>query len=130
MLEGHKNTKKQGDAGMGIAIGWFAEHGYTVCVPLSDSQSYDLVVDNGEGLRRVQVKTTTYRDKYGRYNANLSVKGWSTRTKGCYVRRFSVDQADLLFIVLGDGHKYLIPADRVGGSTISLGEKFSDCEVT
>ena len=30
-----KNSKKQGDVGMGVAIGWFAADGYTVCVPLT-----------------------------------------------------------------------------------------------
>lgn len=46
---------------MGIAIGWFACHGFTVCVPLTDSQPYDLVVDGGEGLKRVAVRTTTQK---------------------------------------------------------------------
>ena len=41
-LRGQKNSKKQGDIGLGIAIGWFATQGYTVCVPLTDSQDYDL----------------------------------------------------------------------------------------
>jgi hypothetical protein len=43
MLTGHKNTKKQGD--VGLAIGWFTSQGHTVCVHLTDSQDYDLVVE-------------------------------------------------------------------------------------
>lgn len=46
MLRQH-NPKKQGDAGLGVAIGWFTTHGYTMSVPLTDSQDYDLIVDDG-----------------------------------------------------------------------------------
>ena len=41
----YKNSKKQGDAGLGIAIEYFTTKGYCVCIPLTDSQEYDLVVE-------------------------------------------------------------------------------------
>jgi len=47
ILDGHRNTKKQGDAGVGMAIGWCVSVGWTVCVPLTDSQEYDLVIGSG-----------------------------------------------------------------------------------
>lgn len=75
MLTGHKNTKKQGDVGLGLAIGWFTSQGHTVCVPLTDSQDYDLVVDIDGKLQKVQVKTTTYKAPSGAYSVGLSVKG-------------------------------------------------------
>lgn len=30
MLSTQKNSRKQGDVGMGLAIGWFATQGFTV----------------------------------------------------------------------------------------------------
>ena len=33
---------------MGIAIGYFVAQGYTVSVPLTDSQDYDLIIDTSE----------------------------------------------------------------------------------
>ena len=53
----YRNTKKQGDVGLGAAIAFFSNLGYTVATPLTDSQNYDLVVDMDEGLKKVQVKT-------------------------------------------------------------------------
>jgi hypothetical protein len=42
------DPRRQGDIGVGAAIAWFAEHGYHICVPLFESQPYDLVVDDGK----------------------------------------------------------------------------------
>ena len=40
-----KNTRKQGDVGVGAAIAYFTEQGYMVAVPLTDNQDYDLVIE-------------------------------------------------------------------------------------
>jgi hypothetical protein len=40
---------------------WCAEHGLAVSVPLGDRHRYDMVVDTGKRLLRVQVKTA-WRD--------------------------------------------------------------------
>lgn len=45
--------------------------GLTVSRPCGDFSPYDFVIDNGKRLARVQVKSTTFRDKQGRYNFNL-----------------------------------------------------------
>ena len=37
------NSKRQGNIGIGAAIAWFTVHGYTVSIPLTDSQDYDLI---------------------------------------------------------------------------------------
>lgn len=42
------NSKKQGDIGMYYAMAYYAKLGWTVSVPVTDSQDYDLVVDNGK----------------------------------------------------------------------------------
>ncbi len=114
MIERHSNPRKQGDAGMGVSIGWFACNGYTVCVPLTDSQRYDLVVDNGNGLKRVSVKTTTAREIQGKshpYKVGLRTIGSNMyRTK---ISRFDPLECELLFVVCGDGTKYLIPSSEI-----------------
>lgn len=46
MLE-QVNSKKQGDVGLGTDISFFTQRGWTVSIPLTDSQDYDLVVDEG-----------------------------------------------------------------------------------
>ena len=66
MFENAINSKKQGDIGMCYAIAYFSKMGYTVSIPITDSQDYDLIIDNGT-LLKVQVKTTRCKDSRGIY---------------------------------------------------------------
>src|ERR1700748_2209953 len=101
----NKNHRKQGDAGMGIAIGWFASNGYCVCIPLTDSQKFDLVVEKDGKLKKVFVRTTTF-NRRGYYECGLRVQGGN---KTQFVSRlFDKSWADIVFIITGDGQKFLI----------------------
>jgi PD-(D/E)XK endonuclease len=53
------NRRQQGDLGEASAIDWLTRLGASVFVPLGHSPDYDLIADLGEGLVRVQVKTST-----------------------------------------------------------------------
>ena len=118
MLE-QRNTRKQGDVGMGIAIGWFTTRGYTVAVPLTDSQDYDLVIDKEDKLLKVQVKTTRVKDKYGVYTLTLKVCGGNKSRST--VKHFNPSKVDFIFAVDGDLHMYLIPTTEVvAKSSLSL----------
>ena len=123
-----KNTKKQGDWGVGIAIGYFAERGVTVSVPLTDSQDYDLVIDvqdenvRDKGLKKVQVKTTTYKAPSGNYTVSLTTKGGNRSGKG-KIKKFDNKNVDFVFIVTGDNTKYFIPA-RLLNSGVTLGKQY------
>ena len=70
-----QNSRRQGDAGMGIAIAWFTKHGYCVSIPLTDSQDYDLVIERDNQFSSVQVRTTYYKKPNGIYQLNLRVSG-------------------------------------------------------
>ena len=39
------SNKEKGNAGLGIEIAYYSANGYTVSIPLNDTQDYDLVVD-------------------------------------------------------------------------------------
>ena len=124
-----ENPKKQGDIGLGAAIGWFTLQGYTVCVPLTDSQAYDLVVDGPDGIQRVQVKTTTYQDESGAYQAHLRVNGGNRSGTG-KSKHFSKQDADMLFILCESGDQYLVPAELVDGQAMmNLGEKYKEYKI-
>jgi hypothetical protein len=51
------NTKQRGDRTEARAIHEFIASGCSVSVPFGDNDRYDLVVDDGDRLRRVQCKT-------------------------------------------------------------------------
>jgi len=106
------NSRKQGDAGMGIAIGWFAANGHTVCIPLTDSQDFDLVVTVNEKLKKVQVRTTKYK-RYGKsYVVNLVVSGGNRSGIGKR-KKFDSNLVDYLFVVTEENKKYYIPSFEI-----------------
>jgi hypothetical protein len=57
------NSNQKGNIGVGIAISYFSSQLKTVSLPLNDSQPYDIVVEFPDGLKKVQVKTTTEKYK-------------------------------------------------------------------
>ena len=51
------NTKDRGDETEAKIIHELISKGYSVSVPFGDNDKYDLVVDDGESLHRIQCKT-------------------------------------------------------------------------
>ncbi|MFT3886775.1 MAG: group I intron-associated PD-(D/E)XK endonuclease [Arachnia sp.] len=96
-----------------IAAAWFSLCGDTVTWPLEPCR-YDLLVDRGGELRRVQVKSTAARGG-GPRTVYLST---TRRTR----RTYDPSEVDDFFIVDGSLRLYLIPLAAVGGlHAISLG---------
>lgn len=119
-----KNTKKQGDAGLGAAISYFTLYGYTVSIPLTDSQDYDLIVDIGNSLYRVQVKTTTYKIR-DVYSVSLTIKGGNRTSIGSKIKKLDDTKVDAIFILTGSQDKYFIPLkDIEARSNINLGSGY------
>lgn len=129
MLKEYKNSKKQGDAGVGAAIAYFCKEGWHVSIPLTDSQDYDLVIDYGDGLKSVQVKTTTFKTKRGIFNVSLTTKGGNRTWNG--ISKSLVDSSvDFLFVITKNGDKYLFPMSEMNNrSTINLGKKYQKYKV-
>lgn len=118
-LKEQKNSRKQGDIGVGAAIGFFTSRGYTVCIPLTESQRYDLVVEISGVLRKLEVKTVYYK-RHGIYQVTLKTCGGNRSGTG-KLKVLSSNDADLLFILTEDETFYLIPIDILHGrKTISL----------
>jgi hypothetical protein len=111
------NPRKQGNAGLGIAIAYLSRIGVEVAIPLTDTQRYDLIIVHDGGMERVQVKTTTMRDaRYGHYR--VTVQSIGRNNTGTVRRKF--DQADYewLFVVCGDACCYMIPSSEITARTV------------
>lgn len=116
------NTKKQGDMGLGFAICYFTSIGQTVAIPLTDSQDYDLIVDFNNILKKIQIKSCSYKRKY--FEVNLSIKG-GNRTGTGKIKRFNNSNCDYLFIVVNQSKQYLIPTeDLKARCNLVLGPKY------
>lgn len=103
------NNKQKGNTGLSLAIGYYGANGYTVSVPLNDTQDYDIIVDK-VGLERVQVKFTSYKEKSGYYNCDLKSCGG---TKGKIYKTVKNTSIDILFIVTPDKKMYEIPIEDI-----------------
>ena len=123
-----KNTKKQGDVGLGSAISYFTSKGLTVSIPLTDSQDYDLIVDM-DGLKRVQIKTTRYRKPSGNFGVNLRVNG-GNRSGIDKTKFFDKTKVELLYVLTEENDRYLIPTHiMTQRNSLSLNKKYDNFKV-
>ena len=116
-------TNKQiGNAALGTAIGYFTNEGYTVSIPLNDTQDYDLIVDIEGKLHKVQVKGITFKTKYDVYQVSLKSSGG---TKGKIYKTIKDTDVDLTFVACEDGQMFLIPKEALNNtSTLNLGKEY------
>ena len=109
-------NKKAGTLYEQIFICEALQKGLNVSVPIGDYLPYDLVIDNGKKLQRIQVKGTSHKQSSG-YKVTIGKGNSLSRKK---VR--DKDSFDILAIVVmenGNRHWYLIP-ERSIGNIISL----------
>jgi hypothetical protein len=121
--------RRQGDLGEAAAIAWFARVGAGISLPAFHSPDYDLVVELGGSLHRVQVKTSRCLER-GRYAVQLATYGGNQSWNGT-VHRFHPSRCDLLFVLVSDGRRWLIPAHAIEAERgIRLGgPKYSEFEI-
>lgn len=117
------NTRQQGDLGVAYAIWHYTKKGYIVSIPNTEASRYDLVVDDGERLLRVQCKTTSYRTPEGVFQAQLRTSGGNSSWTGV-VKKISRAECDLVFILTEDVDAYEFPSEFLDGrTTVNLGKK-------
>lgn len=118
LFEDCKNTKKQGDIGEACAIYEYTKRGYTVCVPLCDSTKYDLIIEKGGIMKRVQVKTTNSFTPAGCFSVRLATTGGNRSRFTGEPRR--PEDYDELFVLATDGRRWMIPASDMGNTKYAL----------
>lgn len=116
------------------AIEWLTRIGATVSVPLGHSPDYDLIAEVNGQLHRIQVKTSTNvqvtPSRRRRCVVHIATNGGNQSWSGV-AKKFDPSRFDLLFAVVGDGRRWLIPASQIEADTaISLGgPKYSAFEI-
>ena len=105
--------RRQGDLGELSAMEWFASQGAIVCFPIGHSPDWDFIADLDGCLLRVQVKTCiAFHNR--RWRVTVCTRGGNQSWSGL-VKRFEPASCDYLFAVVGDGRRWCIPADGLGG---------------
>jgi PD-(D/E)XK endonuclease len=112
-----RDTKAIGDRSeLEVAVA-LARAGYIVSKPLGENQRYDLVVDDGQRLSRVQVKTGRIRGSVMIFSC-CSTHGHRRTT---LQTRPYTGQIELLAVFCPDNRKvYLLPEADLGRSKIQL----------
>lgn len=127
------NRRVQGDIGELSAMEWLGSKGATVWVPFNHSPHIDLMAEWDEALVRIQVKTSTFRSqvKSGqRWHIAIATNGGNQSWTGL-TKKFDPARVDYLFVLVGDGRRWFIPAPHVEGARSRAlgGLKYSEFEV-
>ena len=116
------SNKEKGNTGLGIAIAYYSANGYTVSIPLNDTQDYDLIVDKNNILKKVQVKATSCKTKYNKYQVALKSCGG---TKGKMYKTVIDTNIEEVCIVTNNMDIFIIPIEKIKNkSTLNLCEKY------
>ena len=120
-------NKEKGNTSLGIAIAYYSSNGYTVSIPLNDTQDYDLIVDKNNILKKVQVKSSSCKTKYGNYQVALKSCGG---TKGKTYKTIIDTNVDEIFILLENLEIYIIPKKEIENkSTLNVCSKYEKYKV-
>jgi hypothetical protein len=104
------NTKQQGDVGVATAVAFYTHKGYIESQPLKQNTKYDLVVDKGGTLYRVQVKTSRFKATKSSYRVNLKTCG-GNQSWDKIPKNILPEDCDLLFAYSFDGKCYEFPPE-------------------
>jgi len=104
---------------------WFLLCGYNTSLPMEPT-IYDLLVSMPGGIRRVQVKTTTYNND-GRV-VQVGRRPYSVGNRARLVP-YDPDEVDFFFIVDGDLTMYLIPSRVIAGRVGIVPGNYSEFSV-
>ena len=120
-------NKEKGNTSLGIAIAYYVSNGYIVSIPLNDTQDYDLVVDKDNIIKKVQVKSTACKTKYGNYQVALKSCGGN---RGKTYKTLIETKIDELFILIEDLSIYILPIEEIKNkSTLNICQKYRKYKV-
>lgn len=97
-----ETNKDKGRAGMALGIAYFGANGYTVNIPLNDTQWYDFVIEKNGIFQTVQCKATGSSDNV------ISLRSTGGTSGGSYDNVLN-HPVDYLFCLDGEMHMYVIP---------------------
>lgn len=101
------NNKLTGRIGLTMAINYFTVNGYTVALPINDTQWYDLIIEKDGVFQTVQCKATSSESNVIDFRSSGGTKG---KTYDNLLNHFELD---LLFCVNKDLKMWLIPINEI-----------------
>lgn len=112
------DRKQIGRIGLSMAINYFTLQGYTVSLPINDTQWYDLIIEKEGIFKTVQCKATNTKDQTIDLRETGGTKGKE------YGNVLAHDKLDILFCVNSNLNIWIFPIkdliDAKVKNTISL----------
>jgi PD-(D/E)XK endonuclease len=109
-------TQRKGDIATARAIATFTAMEYDASIPLTESAAYDLIVDDGRKLARVQCKFTNDRRR------QVDLRRIHSNSGGYVVKPTLEASYDWLYILDRNSSEYLIKACLADRRSITLRE--------
>lgn len=106
-----RTTQRKGDIATARAVATFTAMGYDVSIPLTESAAYDLVVDDGVRLARVQCKFSTNRD--------VDLRRVHSNSNGYVVKHARADSYDWLYVLDSQGAEFLLKQCFAGRRSVT-----------
>lgn len=106
-----RETQRKGDVAVSQAITSFTKLGFDVSIPLTESAAYDLVVDTGKELKRVQVRYTG--------NHQVDLRRIHSNSGGYVVKKSKLGSYDWLYVLNSEGKEYLITECLAGRRSLN-----------
>ena len=101
------NRKQIGRIGLSMAINYFTCQGYTVSLPMNDTQWYDLIIEKDGLFQTVQCKATQTE------NSEISLKNTGGTKGSIYDRVINHSELDFLFCVNKNLQMWNIPVQDI-----------------
>lgn len=95
-----RTTQRKGDYAVTRAIAGFTALGMDVSLPITESAAYDLVVDDNNQLKRVQVRYTSVDD--------VDLRRIHSNSEGYVVKKTEKNAYDWLYVLKNNKQEYLI----------------------
>lgn len=97
-----ETNKDKGRAGMAMGIAYFGANGYTINIPLNDTQWYDFIAEKNGIFYTVQCKATGSKDN------NINLKSYGGTNGGAY-DSVLFHPVSFLFCLDKDQNMFVIP---------------------
>lgn len=97
------SRKQTGRIGLSMAINYFTIKGYTISLPINDTQWYDLIIEKDGIFETVQCKATETKESTIDFRSTGGTKGTE------YDNVYNHKELDYLFCVNKDLNMWLIP---------------------
>ncbi len=111
-----RDTQRKGDIAVSQSIARFTKMGYDVSLPITESAAYDVIVDDGNKLYRVQVRYSG--------TSEVELRRIHSNSTGYMIKKTKTNAYDWLYIYMPNGTEYLIKECLSGRRSIKPKDEY------